>query len=102
RGRRRAPAASPARRRAGLPRGGTLVLRSSRPSAAIHSGGDVGLVVFGAVLGQQRFLPVLLREGEEDKRRAEQDRDDAGGVGPGVALQEGGLGGGDDLFAVAR
>ena len=33
-------------------------------------------------------LLVLLREQEEDERRAEQDRDDARGVGPLVALQE--------------
>src|ERR1700710_3016471 len=70
--------------------------------AAIFSSGGGGLGVFGVVLGQQALLLVPLGEGEEDEGGTEQDRDDAGAVGPGVALQEGDLGRGDDLFAVAR
>ena len=55
--------------------------------------------VFGVVGGQQALLLLTLREEEEDERRAEQDRDDAGRVGPLVALQERRLGRGDDLLA---
>ena len=46
--------------------------------------------VFGVVAREQRLLLVALGEAEEDEGAAEQDGDDAGRVGPLVALQEGG------------
>src|SRR6185295_3424035 len=69
--------------------------------AAILSSGGGRPGVFGVVALEQRLLLVPLGEEEEDERGAEQDGGDTCGVGELVALQEGGLGGGDDLFAVA-
>jgi hypothetical protein len=54
------------------------------------------------VAREQRPLVVLLREQEEDEQRAEDDRDDAGQVGPLVALEERLLGRRDDLGLVLR
>src|SRR6476469_5206796 len=58
--------------------------------------------VGGAVGGQQRSLLVLAREQEEDDRRTQQDRDDPGGVGPLVSVEERLLRGGGDLLRVLR
>src|SRR6476469_1364091 len=88
-----------------------FAISPSRPSVPVrfmHCQGAKGApearsgCVFGVVALEQPLLLVALGEGEEDERAADQDRDDAGGVGPGVSLQEGGLGGGDDLLAVCR
>src|SRR6185436_1681957 len=79
------------------------VTRSPSRSVALRSGPRASLPVamalgvLGCVFRQQFLLAVLLREAEEDEGAAEQDRDDAGRVGPGVAVQERGLGRGDDL-----
>ena len=48
------------------------------------------------------MLLVLAREQEADQRRAEQDRDHAGHVGPLVPVQERGLGAGGDGIGVLR
>ena len=57
--------------------------------------------VLSVVAGKQLLLAFDLREAEEDEHRAQQDRDDPRGVGPLVALQERGLGAGDDLVLAA-
>jgi hypothetical protein len=58
--------------------------------------------VLDLVAGEQLLLLVLLREDEPDERGAEYDRDDAGRVGPLVALEERLLGRRRDLAGVLR
>src|SRR5262249_44621645 len=57
-----------------------------------HRGGVLALI-----LGEQRPLLLSPWESDEDERGAEQDGDDAGGVRPLVAAEEGGLRSRDDL-----
>ena len=62
----------------------------------------LGRRVFRVVRGEQALLFLVLREAEVDDRRAAEDRDDAGQVGPLVALEERRLRGGRDLVGVLR
>ena len=59
-------------------------------------------LVFFPVLSEKPILALFLREREEQQGRAQQDRDDAGEVGPLVALEERRLRGGYDLVGVLR
>ena len=60
------------------------------------------LGVLSVVRGEQSLFFLMLREAEEDERRAEQDRDDAGRVGPLVAVEERRLRRRRDLVRVLR
>src|SRR4026209_687035 len=58
--------------------------------------------VLVVVAGEKRLLLLPPREDEEDERRADQDRDQAGRVGPLVAVEEGLFRRGRDLAGVLR
>src|SRR5262249_54745029 len=45
-------------------------------------------LVLPVVLAQELLLAILAREQEEDERRAQHDRDDAGGIGPVRPIEE--------------
>jgi hypothetical protein len=54
------------------------------------------------VLGEQSLLVAPAAEERGDNDRPKYHRDDAGGVGPLVAVEEGGLRRGNDLLGVLR
>src|SRR3954447_21981594 len=75
--------------------------RARRGGAARHRR-VTGRGVLGQVRREQLLLGLLRREQEEDEDRTEQDRDQAGGVRPLVAVEERLLGGRRDLARVLR
>src|SRR6185437_10794713 len=58
--------------------------------------------VLGGVLREQLLLPLVPGEADEDERGAEKNRDDSGGVGPLVPLEERRLRSRRDLARVLR
>ena len=76
--------------------------RSSVSRIQRHCVDGVVVSVFRVVPVEQLELAVVLREHEEHERRAEDDRDQSGEVGPVGAVEERRLRGGDDLLRVLR
>src|SRR5450755_4142604 len=74
---------------------------STRSSgASLRSRGASGrwvAVALGGVFGQQSPLVLVLGKEAEHDCRTDEHRDDPGGIGPPIALQERGLGRTDDL-----
>src|SRR4051794_33003132 len=76
--------------------------RRARGTGAARHAGITRPGVLREVRGEELLLGLLRREQEEDEDRAEQDRDQTGGVRPPVAVEERLLGGRRDLARVLR
>src|SRR4051794_29762313 len=85
---------------AGRRRALSSVSRIQLTRGARSRGDGIVVGVLGVIPVEQLDLAVALREHEEHDRRAEDDRDQSGEVGPIGAVEERRLRGGDDLLRV--